>query len=232
MYPCFSNDGKQIVFARAHRYRPYSMGGWTWDDWDIYTVKVDGTELRRITHRRYYQIVTPRFSPDGRFIFFSAIEQYGSTNSGSMGFAVDAEGGTPREVTPADGRNVGCAAWGSWLDIFPDGERIVCVSDRGQPFFYEIYLIGLRNKSATPLGATKISRYNQNPVVVSGGQKIVFLAAREFDSSSLPIFSLWSYDTESTKISQLADRKLFDDPIGWMERERGSPQRQGKGSGK
>ncbi len=42
--PSYSPDGSQIVFARAHLHRPYSMGGWTWDDWDAYVIKSDGTQ--------------------------------------------------------------------------------------------------------------------------------------------------------------------------------------------
>jgi dipeptidyl aminopeptidase/acylaminoacyl peptidase len=29
--PSYSPDGSKIVFGRAHRHRPYSMGGWTWE---------------------------------------------------------------------------------------------------------------------------------------------------------------------------------------------------------
>src|SRR5438128_2394874 len=31
--PVYSPDGSEIVFGRAFRHRPYSLGGWTWDDW-------------------------------------------------------------------------------------------------------------------------------------------------------------------------------------------------------
>ena len=42
-------DGTEIVFARAYRHRPYSMGGWTWDDWDVCVVQSNGTKVRRVT---------------------------------------------------------------------------------------------------------------------------------------------------------------------------------------
>ena len=47
--PAYSRDGSRIVFARAHRHRPYSMGGWTWDDWDVYIMDADGGNLTRVT---------------------------------------------------------------------------------------------------------------------------------------------------------------------------------------
>src|SRR5438067_1010664 len=48
--PSLSRDGHRIVFARAARRRPYSMGGTTWDDWDVYTIGVDTARRpRRVT---------------------------------------------------------------------------------------------------------------------------------------------------------------------------------------
>jgi WD40-like Beta Propeller Repeat len=46
--PAFSRDGKQITFVRAHRYRRYSMGGMTWDDYDIYVANDDGSNVPRL----------------------------------------------------------------------------------------------------------------------------------------------------------------------------------------
>src|SRR5262245_20921074 len=54
LMPSYSPDGSQIVFARAHRHRRYSLGGWTWDDWDVYLMKSDGSDLKRITQKKYY----------------------------------------------------------------------------------------------------------------------------------------------------------------------------------
>jgi hypothetical protein len=38
----FSPDGTRIAFARSHRQRPYSMGGWTWDHWDVWSFERTG----------------------------------------------------------------------------------------------------------------------------------------------------------------------------------------------
>jgi TolB protein len=70
--PSFSADGSQLTFKRAHRYRPYSMGGWTWDDWDVYVMDVDGKQRRRITQQKYYGLRTPRFSRDSKTVIYSA----------------------------------------------------------------------------------------------------------------------------------------------------------------
>src|SRR5262249_44328859 len=89
--PSFSPDGSEIVFARAHRYRPYSMGGWTWDDWDICTMKADGSRLQRVTQQKYYGLSTPQFSRDGKSIIYSAMGHGSRLPSGV--FEVSLRGG-------------------------------------------------------------------------------------------------------------------------------------------
>ncbi len=71
--PAFSQDGKQVTFVRARLHRPYSMGGMTWDDWDIYVVKEDGSEPRRLTRRKYYGAGSPHFSGDGKSVIYSGV---------------------------------------------------------------------------------------------------------------------------------------------------------------
>jgi Tol biopolymer transport system component len=68
-HPTYSRDGAKVAFARAHRHRPYSMGGWTWDDWDIYVMDADGGNVGRLSTNKYYGIGGGEFSPDGKKIF-------------------------------------------------------------------------------------------------------------------------------------------------------------------
>src|SRR5262245_1402048 len=70
--PNYSPDGKRIIFARAGRLRPYSMGGKTWDDWDVWLMNEDGTDQRQLTNERYFQMSSPHFSPDGKQVVFAA----------------------------------------------------------------------------------------------------------------------------------------------------------------
>src|SRR5690349_18574916 len=35
--PAWAPDGKHVIFVRAARHRPYSMGGMVWDDMDLWT---------------------------------------------------------------------------------------------------------------------------------------------------------------------------------------------------
>ena len=68
--PRYSPDGSRIVFTRAHRLRPYSMGGRTWDDWDLYLIEKNATP-RRLTFQNFRSPNEASFIDGGRKIVFS-----------------------------------------------------------------------------------------------------------------------------------------------------------------
>ena len=63
--PSVSSDGKKVIFARAQLRRPYSMGGFAWDNWDVWLMNSDGTAQSPLTHNLYYGVRAPRLSSDG-----------------------------------------------------------------------------------------------------------------------------------------------------------------------
>ena len=70
--PSWSPDGKKIIFTRAAEHRCYSMGGMVWDQLDIWTVSVVGSNEQRLTSEKFYQAYEPHFSPDMRHVLFWA----------------------------------------------------------------------------------------------------------------------------------------------------------------
>ncbi len=213
--PCYSPDGKQVAFVRAHRYRPYSMGGWTWDNFDVYVMSHDGTNQRRVTRHDYYQAGNPCFTADGKTILFSACGDYPDTRT--YLFTVPADGARPPErlTTPPNSQR-DCAAWVSEPSASPDGKRLAFISDRAESFRYDVLTMGHDGTDIRPLGVTKISRYNQKPVFLPDGKRIMFLAGTEWNSSSRPIFSLWQVDIDGSNPRRIADSRLFTDPLHWL----------------
>src|SRR5262249_6162990 len=100
LMPAYSSDGSRITFARAHLHRPYSMGGWTWDDWDVYVMNSDGTELRRVTREKYCGLNSPKFLRDDEIIVYSADADRGQGELTSSVFEVEATGDQrPKDLT-------------------------------------------------------------------------------------------------------------------------------------
>jgi Tol biopolymer transport system component len=208
--PAYSADGSMIVFARALRNRPYSLGGSTWDKWDLYSMKSDGSDLQRITREEYFTLESPNFSIDGTQVIFSATPM-GSGAQLSTIFEVDAHGRAaptvPANDQPTPGR---CASWASEPRLSPDGSRIVFVSDRKSPYRYVIFTAGRDGSNPIAIGvAPTVSRYNQSPVFTPDGQGILFLASRTFGVGNRPVLSLWRVEANGANPLCLATSHLL-----------------------
>jgi Tol biopolymer transport system component len=212
--PTFSPDGMQIAFTRAYRHRPYSMGGWIWDQYDVCVVSRDGKNLRRVTSHNYYQATRPCFIDGGKTLVFSASGDYPDTLT--YLFSVPADGSQkPKLLTAPPPAKARFAVWGSDPAVSMDEKLITFISDRSVPFRYDLYVMTSAGLDIRPLAITAVSKYNQCPVFLPGGQSIMFLAGTEWNASSRPIFSLWKVGLDGSKPSRIADSKLFTDPLHW-----------------
>jgi Tol biopolymer transport system component len=211
--PFYSSDGQRITFVRAHRLRPASMGGMRWTDFDIYVIRLDGTEPHRVTRENYWGAESPHFTRDGRGVIYTGTFNKHPAPSHSLLMEVDASGSkAPRPLgegpTAAHNR---IGAWVSSPNIARDGERVVFVSDRARPFAYDLYVMKRDGSAARPLRITDTSRYNGQPVFLPDGTGIVFLGVAKSNDT----YSLWRVDTDGKSPRQLADGGLFTDPLHW-----------------
>ena len=217
--PSFSPDGRQVVFSRAYRHRPYSMGGWTWDDYDIALVDRDGTNFRRVTSENYYQAYNPCLTEEGKIIF-CGISKHSDVKS--YLFSVAADGSRKPEllttppITPTEPQY---ASWGSEPAVSADGNRLAFVSDRAKPFQYDIWVSGIDGADARPLGATLASRYNQQPMFLPGDKGVMFLANTNQSGERDFAFSLWTVAFDGTRPVRVAENTLFTDPMHWSSPE-------------
>ena len=218
--PAFSRDGARIAFARAHRHRPYSMGGWTWDDWDVCVMDADGKNLTRLTHNNYYGIGGVTFSSDGKIIYFSADRNRAASELYSVVFEVPVDGSAAPQAFGQLPASIGkCGAWSSEPELSPDGKAMVFISDRGSPYQYDLYLQETDANRARALSATSVSRYNSNPRFTPDGSHILFLAGTESNAGNRPIFSLWSIDVDGKNAKEIADSQLFTEPLKWKPKK-------------
>jgi len=156
-HPSWSPDGRMIVFC--------STRGDGEND-DIYTIRVDGSDLRRLTDNGLYWDTFPSFSPDGRKILFRRLLRTRS----SEGTLVNSE----VMVMNSDGTGVVNLTRDAWFDGWPswspDGRRIAFSSNRSDP--YQIYVM-----NADGSGVTQVvnSPYTDvRPQWLPDGQGLIF----------------------------------------------------------
>ncbi len=190
------------------------MGGWTWDNNDVYVMSPDGTNQRRVTRHNYSQAGSPCFIAEGKAILFSASGDYPDTKT--YVFTVQTDGTEPPKLlTAPPASQEHCAAWCNAPSVSLDGKQIAFISDRAKPFHYDVLTMGTDTTNTRRLGVTKISQYNHQPVFLPDGKGIMFLAATEWNSHQRPIFSLWQVDLDGSHPRRIADSGLFTDPLHW-----------------
>ena len=219
--PSYSPDGKQITFVRASRHRPYSMGGWTWGNYDVYVMNRDGSGLHPVTKHSYYQANRPHFFRDGKQIIFGASGDYPDVHT--YLFSVPADGAQPpaRFMPPTarlsdDGSAPSyCAVWGGDSSPGPGGRQVAFVSDRTKSYEYDLWVTGAGGGKPHALNVTGISKYNQQPVFTRDGGHVFFLAGTEENASSRPIFSLWEASPGGSPPHRVAGSEMFIHPQHW-----------------
>ena len=115
-WPAWSPDGSKIAFAR----RPFcARGPVACPEYDLYTVKVDGTGITRVTDHNGLNEIQPDWSPDGSRIAFAA------AGDGYDVWTVNLDGGGLAQLTNTPGADLG-PTWS------PDGTRIGFSSERDE----------------------------------------------------------------------------------------------------
>ena len=153
--PCFSPDGKQIVFRGA--YMPFKKDKGYVDE--LFIINADGTGLKQLTHYPVsdtsanwfdYHAGPPQWLPD------STISYISKRNGNYSIFNIPASGGTPAQITP-DGFNQG---WHNWLDdkslLVFDGVKMSDDAD------YDIFIMDGAKRTISRL--TFDSIYEQAPI--------------------------------------------------------------------
>jgi Tol biopolymer transport system component len=155
--PSWSPDGRRLVFNRnpdAHRIASA-----------IYTVRVDGTGLRRLTPERFAE--APAWSPDGTRIAFKS----DVTNEGEL--LVMRPDGTHRQRLTQNDDVEESFAWS------PDGTKLA---------FLTTSLYSIDPNGAGRRLLTELADYSSTFAWSPEGQRIAFSAENDFDSVRTDIF--------------------------------------------
>ena len=106
------------------------MGGMRWDDWDVFVMKADGTNVRKVTSQNYYFLNRPVFTRGSKSVVFCADPQ-GTANLPSI-FEVDLSGDKPPKLLSGTTTNRKGDVYAFEPAISPEGRHIAYISDSGQ----------------------------------------------------------------------------------------------------
>jgi TolB protein len=169
-----SPDGKTIVYTSLQN-----------GDLNIYTMRVDGTHVKQLTHALGYD-GGPFFSPDGKHIVYRAMHPQTARDSTDFKellgrnlvrptfmeiWVMDADGKNQHQVTHLGGAN--------FAPFFhPDGKRIIFASNHKNPRSrnFDLYLVKL---DGTGLEAvTTNTEFDAFPMFSPDGRRLVWASNR------------------------------------------------------
>jgi Tol biopolymer transport system component len=110
----------------------------------LFTVRLDGSKLRRITPWEVDPLSRPDWSPDGQWILFQQPTDDGSTQL----CLVHPDGTGLTKVTDVPG------VWWTWGSFSPDGTRITAVRAPGEASENDVYVMNVDGSGITPLTAS------------------------------------------------------------------------------
>jgi TolB protein len=177
-HPRFSPDGARVIF-NSSRNTPDRSVEWSKQWHDVYSVKINGSDLRQHTHCR--SVCTyPSFSPDGQWIVYRKVVDV-------PGFQWDLTS-SPRNsevfLSRADGRDErnlsNNAAFDGWPIFTHDGRGVIFASNRaGRPNVGQLYYVELEG-TAAPRALTQGVRSVAQPALSRDGKWLYAYANDEF----------------------------------------------------
>jgi len=202
--PSWSPDGERLVF-----------NGLRDGHSDLYTIRRDGSDMRRLTHNRHASD-DPVWSPDGRYIAFTT-DMGPDTDFEKLVFGefrigvYDLETGIVN-VPPGQAGKCINAQWG------PDGDKILFVSDRsGISNAYVMDLDGdnVRQLTNVLTGVTGLTEYSPAISLSADGSRLLFTA-----------FAFGGFDIYAMDYPLGASDRDKSEPAleGWIVDARGLPQ--------
>src|SRR5438132_1550710 len=173
----FSRSGRQIILQRTE-----ADSGC---DQEIYTMDLDGKDLKRLTHTLGYD-GGPFFSPDGKQIVYRAWHPQTATDSSDYRaliaqnlvrpvrmdiWVMDADGSHQRQVT-----NLGGASFAPYFH--PDGRRIIFASNYKNPRSrnFDLYLLNSDGSGLEQI--TTNVEFDAFPMFSPDGKQLVWASNR------------------------------------------------------
>jgi TolB protein len=162
---------------------------------DIYTVSYDGEDLKTITSHQSI-IMSPRWSPDGRFLAFTSFK-----DGKPEVYIRDLKNGSERKAASFEGLNL-CGHWS------PDGQKLLLtLSKDGNEEIYVLETDTLKLKRLTQSYSIDVS-----PAWSPDGKKIAFVSNR---GGSPQIYTM---DSEGNNVKRITFEGNYNTTPSWSPR--------------
>lgn len=201
--PQYSPNGRQIVYTQAIRVPPagaIELGVWLMD--------ADGGRPRQLTRRSGFtnsEDHEPAWSPDGRYIIFTRLNDTAAPVNEQALFVIGRGGGKLRRITSWN-LDAGGANWS------PDGSRILFQSYRDCSCSQtsQVYTVAPDGS-----GVTRLTRAGRNiePNWSPDGRQIVY--AHEPGRGSLHLPDLWVMDSNGGSKRPVVQTNLWESEPDW-----------------
>lgn len=199
--PSFSPDGRSILFARAKRLRPYSMGGQVWDEWDLWIMDADGANQRKLTDARYCSVDPPYFSPDGKQVLFAAEDFAGNAHQILVLHLKEGQPGDVRALNLPPPAHPNAFLFDGDPAYSPDGSRIAFISSRVSrpaPYDYEVWTANVDGSDLRQV--TRNQAMNAFPRFSPDGKWIIFFSNSRREGP----FELWRIHPDGSGLSRVS----------------------------
>lgn len=152
----WSPDGSQLAFSSMQNGK-----------WNIYLMRVDGSELKQITSDPEVMNFGCSWSPDGKRMVFSA--KRGEKAKGDI-YVMNADGSGVQQLTTNPAHD-SAPAWS------PDGKRIAFISDRGGKD-HEVHIFAMMADGSGQTRLTTSETHDYDPQWSPDGRQLVYYAEK------------------------------------------------------
>jgi Tol biopolymer transport system component len=191
--PSFSPNGKEIIFLKR--------------DSDIYTIRVDGSELRQLTNDAekeeetgvHFFRINPCWSPDGKKILFWGCKKHIETSEWETSniFIMNADGTDLKQIISDDAIEISFDSTPRWS---PSGDQIAFIGIKGRNST-GIYIINSEGTNLRKINPEEKGGYKET-CWSSDGRKIMYIY---YVSTDWP-FLLWE-DMVELRVRDIDERK-------------------------
>lgn len=191
--PCFSPDGKSIMFTSTLYPVEYNT--------QLFTMNIDGTGEKQLTsfenHGIFNYTLAGEWSPDGKkIVFMSNKDQSSKDIEGAQIFTMNNDGtGATKLTTKAKAKN--------YPSYSPDGTKILFQGNiDGKPNQSRIFTINTDGTGEKQITNNQITA--NSPTWSPDGKKIIFSG-----STDLVAYKLYTINADGTGLTKLDTRKPY-----------------------